>query len=338
VKGIYISEIVKNVHIQGIFLVKEKHMGVTKNGIPYLSLRLMDRTGDINARVWDDAEKCDRLFDKDDVIRVSGRSSVYQGGLQLTLSTLERCEDSEVALEDFLPVSRFPVEDMWRELQFIVDDIRDGYLKRLLRSFFDDESFAVGFKLAPAAKALHHVCQGGLLEHSLSVARLARLLCDNYEGVNRDLLVAGALLHDIGKVRELSYRKAFDYTDVGRLIGHISIGVELVESNINTIQDFPAELKMLLKHMILSHHGHYEYGSPKRPKTLEALMLYYLDDLDAKVNSFQQFVGKGEGEQTPWSSYHKFFDRYLFNRSYISREFPQEDPTGHGTGNERVEG
>ena len=337
-KGIFINEITKNNQVQGIFLVKEKHMGVTKNGIPYLSLRLMDRTGDINARVWDGAEKCDRLFDKNDFIRASGRSSLYQGGLQLTLSTLERCDDPGIALEDFLPASRFPVEEMWKELQFIVNDIRDDYLKSLLGLFFHDQAFAEGFKMAPAAKALHHVYVGGLLEHSLSVARLARLLCDNYEGVNRDVLVAGALLHDVGKVQELSYRKVFDYTDVGRLIGHISIGVEMVEAKMNTIDDFPPDLKMLLKHMILSHHGHYEYGSPKRPKTLEALMLYYLDDLDAKVNSFQQFVTKGDGEEASWSSYHKFFDRYLFSQSYTSREFSHDGTTDQGAGNESDEG
>lgn len=336
-KDIYINEITKNSHIEGVFLVKEKHVGVTKNGIPYLSLRLMDRTGDINARIWDAAEEYDRMFGKNDFIRASGRSSVYQGGLQLTITTLKKCDEEEIALEDFLPTSFLLVEDMVKELQFIIADIRDEYLKELLRLFFEDERFMKRFTSAPAAKALHHVYLGGLLEHSLSMARLARMVCDNYEGINRDLLVAGAILHDIGKVHELSYRKVFDYTDVGRLIGHITIGAEMVEKKINIINGFPDDLKVLLKHMMLSHHGEYEYGSPKRPKTIEALMLYYIDDLDAKINSFQQFLAKRDGDQPNWSSYHKFFDRYLFNQPYTSKQMLDEVDTenrGHAENEE----
>lgn len=325
-KGIFVKDITKNNRIEGVFLVKEKHMGVTKNGAPYLSLRLMDRTGDLNGRIWDDANEYDRRFEKGDFIAVSGRSSIYQGGMQLTITDLKKCEEDEVAMEDFLPAAPFSSEDMLRELDFVIEDIRDKHLKELLSLFLDDKDFMKLFATSTAAKALHHVYLGGLLEHSLSVARLARMVSDNYENVNRDLLVTGAILHDIGKVHELSSRHVFDYTDRGRLIGHITMGVEMVEEKIRTIEDFPSDLALLLKHMLLSHHGEYTYGSPRRPKTLEALILFYVDDLDAKVNGFQQFVKKDTDTESRWSPYHKLFDRYLFKHTYDSAE-PTDEMT-----------
>ncbi|MBN2467426.1 MAG: HD domain-containing protein [Deltaproteobacteria bacterium] len=315
-KKIFVNEIRKNSRVESIFLVKEKHMGVTKNGIPYLSLRLMDRSGDINARVWDQAEELDRLFVKNDFVEITGRSSIYQGGMQLTITGLWKCPEESVDLRDFLPSSSVPPEEMLQELQSMISYIRDEYLKKMLDLFVHDEEFMTKFSSAPAAKALHHVYLGGLLEHSLSVARLARMAADNYEGINRDLLVAAALLHDIGKVYELSYGKVFDYTDRGRLIGHITIGADMVDEKIAMIPGFPAELQLLLKHMILSHHGAYEYGSPKRPKTIEALVLYYMDDLDAKINGFQQALFQENEEMSQWTKYHKLFDRYLYKQTY----------------------
>lgn len=325
-KGTLISEIVKNTQVQGVFLVKEKHMGVTKNGVPYLSLKLMDRSGEITARVWDEAEKHDRQFDRNDFIGVVSRSSIYQGGMQLTITEVKKYADNEVDLGDFLPGSFFSPDDMFAELMFIISGVRDKYLGDLLRLFFEDAAFVENFKIAPAAKAMHHVYLGGLLEHSLSVARLARMAADNYEDLNRDLLVTGAILHDIGKVHELCYRKVFDYTDEGRLLGHITIGVEMLEEKINKIDGFPEDLRMVLKHMILSHHGEYEYGSPKRPKTLEAVVLYYLDDLDAKVNGFQQFIARENGDESNWSKFHKLFERYLYKKPYTSQTM--EDAAG----------
>lgn len=317
-KGIFVSQINKNSRVEGVFLVKEKHMGVTKNGTPYLSLRLMDRSGDINARVWEDAEEYDRIFEKDDFIVITARSSVYQGVMQVTITDLKKCAEEDVELADFLPASAFSTEGMLEELRGIIDDVQDKYLRALLGSFFEDPEFVALYSSAPAAKALHHVTLGGLLEHSLSVARLARMVASNYENINRDLLLTGAILHDVGKVRELSYTRVFDYTDVGRLLGHITIGAEMIDDKANNIEGFPENLKMILKHMILSHHGEYLYGSPKRPKTVEALMLYYLDDLDAKVNAFQQFLAKEGDNESRWGMYHKLFDRYIYRPMYTS--------------------
>lgn len=336
-KGIFISQINKNSRVEGVFLVKEKHMGVTKSGTPYLSLRLMDRSGDINARVWEDAVEYDRLFDKDDFIVISGRSSVYQGAMQVTITDLKKCAAEEVDLPDFLPASTFPIERMLDELRSVIADVRDKHLRALLGSFFDDPEFVALYSGAPAAKALHHVSIGGLLEHSLSVARLARMAADNYDHINRDLLLTGAILHDVGKIHELSYKRVFDYTDVGRLIGHITIGAEMITEKANQIKGFPEELKIVLKHMILSHHGEYLYGSPKRPKTVEALMLYYLDDLDAKVNAFQQFLAKDADNESSWSVYHKLFERYIYRPIYTSQEVepPPSDEGEVGSNGER---
>ena len=336
-KGIFVSQIHKNSHVEGTFLVKEKHMGVTKSGVPYLSLKLMDRTGDINGRMWEEAVSYDQIFGKDDFITISGRSSLYQGGMQVVISDLKKCGKNEVDVDDFLPTSALPREEMVQELKLIMEDIKDKFLKKLLALFFEDEEFVQLFTSAPAAKALHHVYLGGLLEHSLSMARLARMISDNYENVNRDLLIAGTILHDMGKIHELSFKRSFDYTDEGRLLGHITIAVEMIEKKINAISDFPPELRMLLKHMILSHHGDYGYGSPKRPKTVEALMLYYIDDLDAKVNGFQQFIGKSGDGQSNWSEFHKLFERFLFKKTYTSVEAPEEISSDNGGEESREE-
>ena len=224
---------------------------------------------------------------------------------------------------------------MLEELQLIMEDIKDKYLKELLRLLFAEEEFIRLFTTAPAAKALHHVYLGGLMEHSLSMARLARMVSDNYDNVNRDLLLTGAILHDLGKVYELSFQKTFSYTDEGRLLGHITIGVEMIEKKITAIPGFPSELRMLLKHMILSHHGEYLYGSPKRPKTIEALMLYYLDDLDAKVNGFQQVMSKNNDDQSNWSEFHKLFERFLFKKPYTSIESPEQTRPDTESGDDR---
>jgi 3'-5' exoribonuclease len=184
-------------------------------------------------------------------------------------------------------------------------------LGKLLESFFADEDFVKKFKLAPAAKAVHHVYLGGLLEHTLSVVQLILLVGPRYKGINQDLLVAGAILHDIGKISEISFDRSFDYTDPGRLLGHITLTVEMIDEKIRAIPEFPQDLSLLLKHIILSHHGEYAFGSPKRPKTLEALLLHQLDDLDAKINGFLAWIEREKDFPSRWTTYHKLFDRFI---------------------------
>ncbi len=323
-KKIYAEEIKENENIETTFLVKDKKLAVGKTGKPYLVVHLMDKTGDIEGREWNDAERFSTFFKADDFVKVKGVVVSYMGKLQLKISNIKRVDDSEVNREDFSPVSKRSFDEMFSELKGIVDSIEDKYLFKLMLSIINDKSLSESLKHAPAAKAMHHVYLGGLLEHILSLCRLIDNVCDHYNSdkkiVNRDLLITGAILHDIGKTKELSYSRSFGYTDEGRLLGHITIGVEMVEEKIRKINGFPQQLSMLVKHMILSHHGQYDYGSPKRPKTMEATILSYLDDLDAKVNSIEAFIEKERNSETNWTSYHRLFERNIYTENFLEYE------------------
>jgi 3'-5' exoribonuclease len=310
--------------VNTVFLVKEKIMAMAKNGKPYMTLHLMDKSGEIEGRIWDNVDAIAAQFAKDDFIAVRSKASVYLGKMQLIISDLAKVADAEVCLADFLPEADRDVEEMVAELRTLLASCADEYLSRLLSAFFDDPSFLALYKIAPAAKGMHHVYLGGLLEHSLAVARLTENIALNYPGVNRDLLIVGALLHDVGKIREMSYIRSFDYTDEGKLLGHITIGVEMIQEKIAGIAGFPLELGMLLKHMILSHHGQYEFGSPKRPKTLEATILNYLDDLDSKINGIRTHIRKEPANQTRWTAYHRLYDRYFYKETYLPEEERQD--------------
>jgi len=236
----------------------------------------------------------------------------FRNSLQLSILSLTPLDDSDVILNDYLPTTRGNIEAMFGDLQSFIDRIENPPLKKLLKAFFDDRETAERFKRAPAAKSLHHIYLGGLLEHTHSVIRLLDQIASHYPGVNRDLLLTGGILHDIGKISEFSYDRLVEYSDEGRLIGHIIIGVEMIDQKIAGIPEFPESLAMELRHLILSHHGILEYGSPKRPKTLEALIVHYVDDLDAKVNSFEQYLNDFRNEETGWTPFHRFLERYLY--------------------------
>jgi len=306
--------------VDAVFLVKDKILAMAKNGKPYLTLKLMDKSGEVDAKVWDNADEVGALFDKNDFLAVRAKASVYLGKMQLILSELKLVPEGEVDLADFLPETDRDISVMVEELKALVTSIRDRDLQRLLMAFFDDPELLAQFRVAPAAKGMHHVYLGGLLEHSLAVAKLVDAMMPLYQGLNRDLLIAGALLHDVGKVREMTYMRSFDYTDEGKLIGHITIGVEMLQERISSLPGFPVELGMLLKHMLLSHHGQYEYGSPKRPKTVEATILNYLDDLDSKINGIRTHIRKEPDNPSRWTSYHRLYDRYFFKENCLQGE------------------
>jgi len=324
---IFIEDIMENDKIDSTFLVKGKNLGTSKNGKPYLNLKLGDKTGDIEARVWENAKHLSALFEKDDFIRVKSRVTRYQNDLQLVIFDLEKCHKEEIFIDDFLPRTDKNIEMMFGELAEISKEAKNIYLKELLDLFFKDEGFTRLFKIAPAAKGLHHVYIGGLLEHTLTIGKLILDVVKHYKGINADLLLTGGILHDIGKIHELSYEGSFDYTDEGRLLGHITIGVEMIADKIAEIADFPNDLAMLLKHLILSHHGYYEFGSPKRPKTQEAIILYYLDDMDSKVRGFQEFIEKEKGNNSKWTGYHRLFERYIYKDTNVQSASggPEED-------------
>lgn len=311
-KKIFVKDIQERDLINSPFLVRSKIIGMAKNGRPYMTLKLMDCTGEVEGRLWERVDEFSAQFEKDDFVQISGKASVYMGKMQLVIQSLTRVEEAEVEISDFLPVSERSIASMVAELSALVEDLDDPALKGLMQAFMADKIFMDGYTRAPAAKAMHHVYLGGLLEHSLAVAALAKDICTRYTDLNRDLLVVGALLHDVGKVAELSYQRSFEYTDAGKLLGHIVIGVELVEDKLRSIQNFPRELAVHLKHLLLSHHGQYEYGSPKRPKTMEAVILNFLDDLDSKINGVRTHIKREPDSDSQWTQYHRLYDRYFF--------------------------
>ncbi|MDH4226403.1 MAG: HD domain-containing protein [Deltaproteobacteria bacterium] len=321
-KTAFVSAIKDGDRVDSFFLVSKKDMGVSKAGKPYLAVKLMDKTGEMDARVWDNAESVAEAFVKGEVVMVKGSAVLYREKVQLNLSDIKSVAPGSYAMADFLPSSRFEPSKMIAELDAVIEAIADKHIKALLKSLFSDKSIREPFMLAPAAKGMHHPYIGGLIEHVLSLCRLASLVCSHYTGVNRDLVTAGLILHDIGKIRELSFDKSFEYTDEGRLIGHITIGVELVTERMKKLPDFPEDLGLHIKHIMLSHHNLLEFGSPKRPKTLEAIVVAYLDDLDAKVNAIESLIEQDGGDGN-WTEYQRMFERYIYKRAYSSGE-PQD--------------
>ena len=325
----YIDQIRENQEVESTFVVTEKNVATSRSGTTYLRLRLSDRTGEIEARVWDGAEDFGTLFERGDAITIKGHAGSFQDRLQLNIKAVKKCPDDEVVLEDFLPTAPQPVDEMLRQLKDISSTIQNPHLRTLVAAFLEDDDFVAAFRRAPAAKRLHHVYLGGLLEHTLSVAQLADRIHGQYPGIDRDLLLAGAVLHDVGKVRELSCTLEFDYTDEGRLLGHIVMGSDMVSQRIATIPGFPEQLALMVKHLMLSHHGQYEFGSPRRPKIPEAELLYRLDDLDAKINGIQTFMKQGDGGSR-WTDYHRMFDRFFYLGSpepTFQLSSPDDDPS-----------
>ncbi len=324
----FVADIKDRDPVKGVFLVKEKIMAMAKNGKPYMNLRFMDKSGEVDAKLWDNTDVLDKLFEKNDFVRVRGKASVYMNKMQVVVAEISRVPDDEVNLADFLPESPRSLVEMRRELDQAVAGLDNPHLKGLMYAFLADGPLMEQYCKAPAAKGMHHVYLGGLLEHSLALVRLVRAIVPLYEGINEDLLVVGSLLHDVGKIHEMSYERAFDYTDAGKLLGHITIGVELVEEKIRQVEGFPQELALLLKHMLLSHHGQYEFGSPKRPKTVEATILNYLDDMDSKINGIRTHIAKETASSSRWTVHHRLYDRYFFKGNGLDGELALDDEDG----------
>jgi len=313
-KAIYLKDIKQGEKVSSIFLVAEKNMAFSLKGAPYLTVKLKDKTGELDGKVWDNAVEFDQQFKKGDIIAIEGRANTYKNSIQISIIGIKKCNWEEVEPTDYLPGAKGDVNAMYGELLNHIDVVRNKPLQELLYAFFKEEKTAELFKRAPAAKGFHHIYLGGLLEHTLSVVRLLTKISDHYPNLDRDMLIAGGLLHDIGKIYEFSYDQLIEYSDEGRLIGHIVMGVEMIDKKIAAIPDFPAPLALELRHVILSHHGEFEYGSPKRPKTMEALAVHYMDDLDAKLNAFEAFIADSNNADSDWTNYNRFFERYLYKR------------------------
>ena len=313
---ILVSDIKENQKVDSIFLVKSKSQATGKTGKPYVYLKLSDKTGEIKGYIWDNAEKLAPLFDTGDLVRVKSKTSVFQNELQLGISEIEKVVydllDAD-AMALFLKSSRNDIESMLQELKSILkENLTDEYIIKLTDKFFVDENYIKLLKTLPAAKSIHHAYVGGLLEHTLSMIKIGVFLSEHYrQYVIKDILLASIFLHDAGKTQELRVKNnVTEYSDEGRLLGHIVLGADAVNKKIAEIPGFPENLKLHLLHSIISHHGELEYGSPKRPKTLEAFLLHYIDNMDSKENQFADFM---DNNSVQWSQYSKPLDRYMLN-------------------------
>ncbi|MBV8897481.1 MAG: HD domain-containing protein [Acidobacteriaceae bacterium] len=302
-KSPFVTNLVPNDVVTAQFLVISKEIRQKKTGEPYLTLHLADRTGDIEAKMWDNVAEVMHTFERDDFVKVKGLLQLYQTRTQFTVHKLRRLEEHEVDLADYFPCSDRDPEEMFVELKGIISNLQNVHLRALLNSIFADTQLATLYKLAPAAKTIHHACRGGLLEHVLSLCALARLIGAHYKTIDSDLLIAGAILHDIGKVEELSYSRSFGYSAEGQLLGHIVLGLRLVGTKVDQLPDFPPKLRALLEHMIVSHHGELEFGSPRVPIFAEALLLHHIDNLDSKMDALRNALKRDqhvESEFTGW--------------------------------------
>jgi 3'-5' exoribonuclease len=311
-KSLYAADIRENQSVDGLFLVAAKNHGVTKGGNTYLTLKLLDRSGEIEGRIWERAEDLGRGFERNDFVRVRGHATLYQGKIQLRVHDIMRVDESKIAQEDFLPRSALDSDLMLEELQTLLRGMKNPHLLALAEACFADQELMRLFKHAPGAKTIHHPYISGLLEHTLSLLKLILRVVENYRGIDVDLLLIGGFLHDIGKVYEFSFDRALEYTDAGQLLGHLVMEVEMVDRKIAAIPEFPAELAMLVKHMLVSHHGAYEFGSPKLPQTLEAVILHSLDDLDGKIQAIQNLPEKEPGSK--WSVFHRAYGRSFYRK------------------------
>ena len=309
-KSLFAAEIRDNQLVDSVFLVAAKTHGVTKTGNSYLTLKLLDKSGEIEARVWERADDLGRGFDKNDFVRVRGHATLYQGRMQLRVQDVMRVDESKVAPEDFLPKSAFDPATMLDELQTILRGMKNPHLLALAEGFFADDELMRLLRQAPGAKTIHHPYLSGLLEHTLSLMKLILKVVENYRGIDVDLLLMGGFLHDIGKVYEFTFDRTVDYTDAGQLLGHLVMEVEMVTKKIETIPEFPTNLALLLKHLLVSHHGAYEFGSPKLPQTVEAVILHSLDDLDGKIQAIQNMPEKEPGSK--WTAFHRAYGRSFF--------------------------
>lgn len=326
-KSPYVSELQANQIVTGMFLVQHKDIRQKKSGEPYLSMTLADRTGELDAKMFDNAAEVLDAFERGDFVRVKGLLQVFQNRPQLTIHKILAIPESEVDFADYFPASKRDRNEMFAELRSWIASMTNTHLKALIEAMFADEVIALAYRTAPAAKSVHHAWLGGLIEHVLSLCHLAKFTAAHYEGIDFDLLLAGVILHDIGKIRELTYARGFGYSTEGQLLGHIVMGVRMIDDKLRQMPDFPAPLRDLLMHMILSHHGELEFGSPKVPLFAEALLLHHLDNLDSKMECIRGLVEKDRLVAGVWTGYSPPLERsVLKKRNFLEPEPPAAPP------------
>ncbi|MBO4337018.1 MAG: HD domain-containing protein [Lachnospiraceae bacterium] len=306
----YIANLKEGDRINAIYLCKQKHSAVTKNGKPYETLSLQDKTGCIDGKIWDPGSMGIAEYDSLDFVEIGADVTAFNGQLQVNIKRLRRAQEGEYDPADYLPVSSKDIGQMYSELLRLVDSVENDSLRALLKAFFvEDEEFIAAFKNSSAAKSVHHSFVGGLLEHTLSVTKLCDYYCSAYPILKRDLLISCAMLHDIGKVREFSVFPENDYTDEGNLLGHIVMGSEMVTQKAAMIEGFDKKILNEVKHCIIAHHGELEFGSPKRPSLVEAYALNLADNTDAKIETFTEVLM--QTQDTGWLGFNKFLNNNL---------------------------
>jgi 3'-5' exoribonuclease len=313
----YINELGHQESVNEIYLAADKQLRPNRNGNLYLQVELADRGGTIGARMWNANESIYKSFEKGDYVRVEGSTQVFQGAVQMIVNRIAKVDPAEVNADDFIPQAAVPVDKLMQRLREMLRGMTDAALLNLAECYLLDESLVKKLSMAPAGTKNHHAYHGGLLEHIVSLMELTLRVAPCYPQIDRDMLLMGAFLHDLGKVDELSYDRGLAYTDEGQLIGHLIIAVEMLDRKIDEAEKLsgekiPTETALRLKHIILSHHGEYAFGSPKLPMTLEAIALYCLDNLDAKINSFHQLISEDPNTDSSWTVYQPNIDRKLF--------------------------
>ena len=303
----YIDSFREGMHISDVYLCKNRQIALTKNGKEYGNLVLQDKTGTIDAKIWDLGSPGVGNFETLDYVYIDADVTVFMGANQLNVKRIRKADEGEYIPADYLPVSLKDVKQMYSELLALIASVKNPYLRKLLDSYFGDPDFARAFQFHSAAKSVHHGFVGGLLEHTLSVVQLCDFFAGHYPALNRDLLLTAAMFHDIGKTKELSSFPENDYTDAGQLLGHIVIGSQMVMSRIEKMPGFPQKLAAELIHCILAHHGELEYGSPKKPALLEALALNFADNTDAKMETMLEALKNG-GDNKGWLGFNRFLD------------------------------
>ncbi len=316
----FVTELSDGEVIDQIFLASEKQLRTNRNGNLYIQVRLSDRTGSVTAMLWNATQKHFDGFDNGDYIRVKGASQVFNGGMQILCKEFDKSSAGEIDVADFETLSTVDVESMVARVAELLRGMHNVNLRNLAECYLVDEKFMRNFRTAPAGVKNHHAYHGGLLEHILSLMEVVKLVATHYAGVDQDVLLMGAFLHDLGKIRELTYAPDLGYSDEGQLIGHLVLGVSMLDEMIVMTEKqagevFPIELANHLRHLIVSHHGEYEFGSPKLPMTVEAITLHLLDNLDAKLHSFQQLIADDVNKSSPWTIYHPSIGRKLYKGS-----------------------
>lgn len=315
----YIETLREGERINEVYLCKNKQASLTKAGKPFVSLILQDKTGTLDAKIWDPSSLGIDDFEKLDYLNVVGDVISFQGALQLNVKRVRKMQPGEYDPKEYLPVSKYDSDKMYIQLMAMIQKIENPYLKQLLVDFFGDSEFEESFKFHSAAKTMHHGFVGGLLQHTLSVAKLCERFAAHYTFLNHDLLVTAAIFHDIGKLKEISCFPENDYTDDGQLLGHIIIGTQMLTERIAAIPDFPKKLSSELIHCILAHHGELEYGSPKKPALAEAVALSFADNLDAKLEAMEEAFSNVPEGNTDWLGFHRSFDSNIRKTSVLTR-------------------